>query len=178
MLTVTLGANDYNVYADIEFADAYLEADPDADAWRAATDDQKGRALVSGTRVLNVQNWKGSPTDEDQTDAWPRTGIDDVDEDTIPDAIAQANALLASAVLNGVDIVNYTSTANLQKRIKAGSVEVENFRPVDVEGLPLPQLVWKLIRRFIVGQGVAGARSSGTDGCSITNDPFRHSSPL
>lgn len=178
MLSVTIGSNDYAVYADVDYADIYLEADPSADAYRAATADTKGRALVSATRVLNIQNWRGSKTDTDQVDAWPRTGITGVDEDVTPHEIPDACCELANALLNGVDIVNFTSTAQTQKRIKAGSVEVENFRSVDIYGLPLPQMAWKLIQPYIGGDATAGARSTGTDGCSRTERPYDHSQSI
>jgi hypothetical protein len=165
MDSVTIGANSYDVYAGLDVADVYLAADPNAAVFIAGTDDQRGQWLVSATRILNRQYWLGEKTDgTDQVDAWPRTGtgVDGVDEDTIPQDIIDACCELASAIANGTDWSNTQSTANNQKRLKAGSVEVEYFRPGD-PSLPLPLSVWALIAKYMGGAGTTtGSLANGT----------------
>lgn len=174
---VEIGGAAYEVYADQYFADDHLDADFGAAAWRAASEPEKARALVTAKRVLDRLLWRGTKTDEDGEAAWPRTGISGVDSDEIPLAICQANAELASALIDGTDIVNMTSTGSIEKRVKAGSVEVENFRAIGLAGeeYPLPKGPWKLISPYLQGASSAtGARSNGTDGESVADDDYGH----
>lgn len=61
MAIVTIASVDYEVYADVATADAYLAADLRLNAiWSAATADDKARAMVTATRLLNRQSWQGT----------------------------------------------------------------------------------------------------------------------
>ncbi len=182
---VEIAGKFYETYADLAYTDDYLNADPSADAYRAMDTDGRGRQIVNGTRVLNVQPWAGQKTDPDQTEAWPRTGITingvAVDPDTIPMDIVNANAELANASANGIDIANFVSTAQTQRRIKAGSVEVENFRmsPNQYRTFPLPRPAWELIQKYMGGAGqAAGIKSNGTCGASILDYPLDHTTGI
>lgn len=178
MPSVTLSANDYETYADVDEADIYLEADPGAAAWRAAEADDKARALVSATRILDRQRWAGSKTDEDQALAWPRSGISGLDEDEVPQAVADACCELASALINGYDAANLQSTANATKRQKAGSVEIEYFRGAEGDGLRLPLPVMELVGLYLGGTtSLAGSFASGTCGDSFTSGSFEPNQP-
>lgn len=181
---VIINGVEYITYADVFYADEYLAADPNAAAWRAeADDDVKARALVNATRVLNNLRWRGSKTDADQELAWPRTGVSDRDgsvaSDTIPQRIIDACVELANQVLNGVDIANFRTTATAERRIKAGSVEIENFRGAEGSPVPLPWPAWSLIRDYISGPASsAGSISAGTD-CETTTKPgYRPAWPI
>lgn len=183
--TVTIGSKTYDSYADLTTADDYLNADQSADAWRAADEDSKGRALITAVRVLNLQTWLGAKTYPDDDLAWPRTGVvvngETVDPDIIPQAIIDASIALANDSMNGVDIANFTSTAATQRRFKAGSVEIENFRMVGgaFAGYPLPKTAWLLISPYTGSTGgMVGARSNGTCGRSILDHPFNHNAGI
>lgn len=169
---VTIGANQYDVYADQATADAYLEADSNATAWRAATDDTKGRALVSATRILDRQTWQGEKTESDQALEWPRSGIADVDEGSVPQKIIDACCELAAAIVDGYDAANNRTTDTNIKRQKAGSVEIEYFRPLD-PGTRLPLPVWELIKAWLSGNvSIAASIATGTDGCSDFDNDY------
>ncbi len=175
--TVTIDGTEYEAYTDLAYADAYLNADINAAVWAALDDNAKGRDIIAATRVLDRQNWLGSKTDEGQELAWPRagTGISGVEDDVIPDDIINACCELAMAQAMGIDIGNYTTTQSQERRIKAGSVEVENFKATGLAaiGYPLPKGPWLLIRQYIVGTGTAAfARSRGTCGESVTIPGF------
>lgn len=171
MGSVTIGANDYFVYMETADADIYLAADPDAATWRALTsDDPKARALVAATRILDRQSWAGDKTDgTDQVNAWPRTdtSIDGVDEDIVPDDIANACAELANAIVNGTFTATTQTTAQTKRRIKAGTVEVEYFRGAEGMAIPFPLPVWQLISPYLGGGASASSLSSsaGVDQC-------------
>lgn len=182
---VTINGVDYEVYSDVAYTDEYLNADASADAYRTLDTDGRGRVIVSGRRVLDVQPWAGQKTDPDQEMAWPRSGVFvkgvEIDHDVIPLDIVNANAELANASANGVDIVNFVSTANIQRRIKAGSVEIENFRmpPSQYLVFPLPQPAWVLISKYMGGAGAASTiKANGTCGRSILDRPFDHTTGI
>jgi hypothetical protein len=111
MPTVTINAVDYDVYADLDTADEFLAADFSADAWRAETDvDQKARADVTATRLLDRIRWAGEKTDPDQLHAFPRTGITGLDEDTVPQPIIDASIVLAKLIHAGSSVDSQPST--------------------------------------------------------------------
>jgi hypothetical protein len=184
MATVDIGANSYEVYADLDTADAYLGAESWATAWRAETDDDaKSRALVTATRTLDKLVWSGSKTDPEQPLQWPRKGTglsaDLVpDEDTIPQRVIDAAAVLAALVIAGVDFVSKPSTqTGAVKRQQAGSVSIEYFRDVfDFEGDRLPLQAWELIAPLLGGAGIIGG-SEGT-GLRETSRFYDNNRPL
>lgn len=166
MPTVTIDSNDYDVYADVETADAYLAGDFGATLWRAETDaDQKARALVTATRILDRQNWVGEKTDPDQPLAWPRTGVDGYDEDTTPQPIIDASIVLAKQIHAGSKVDDQASIESGIKRQKAGSVEVEYFIPTS-DPTRLPTAVQELVAPWLGGTGLAGSIASGTGACA------------
>lgn len=174
MATITIGAVDYHSYATVAEADSYLEADFTATAWRDEEDeDQKARALVTASRLLDRLVWLGEKTDEDQTTAWPRDGVPGVDDGTTPQQVADATCVLASMILDGNEVVTSPSQASNIKRQKAGSVEQEFFRPGGATNARLPLPVAELLRGLLGGiASLAGSIAYGTDGCSTADDSY------
>jgi hypothetical protein len=176
--TVTIGSSSYEVYSDLEYANEYLAADFTATAWRDETDeDQQKRALVSGARLLDRQQWPGEKEDEDQLEAWPRTGVSGVEDGEIPQAVIDANALLAKYIHEGSTLETSTTTANNTKRLKAGSAEIEYFFPLS-NGTRLPLPVMELLAGLLgtAGSAITSAQSFDTDGCSNADDSYRPAS--
>lgn len=168
MATITIDSVSYNAYADVATADAYLGADFAASTWRDALTDDKARALVSATRVLDRQSWAGEKEDPDQALAWPRadTGIDGVEDDVVPTAIINASIELANAILTGTDAANQTQAQSI-KRQAAGSVSIEYFRAFD-DPARFPLSVQELIAPYLAGSGsaIATTIATGVDACS------------
>jgi hypothetical protein len=181
MATITIDGVDYDVYADIETADDYLQADFAATAWRAETDDdQKGRALVTATRLLDRLNWKGDKEDPDQPNAFPRSGmgLSDIDDDEIPQEIIDASIILARDIHSGSKVDSQANNEQTIKRQKAGSVEQEFFRSF-VDPTRLPQAVLELVRRFLAGAALpGGAIASGVHGCSAFDPDYSIGQPI
>lgn len=180
--SVTIETVEFETLAELPFVLNYLLADASAAPFRALSEDDQGRAIVLGSRILNGVNWAGQMTDPDQPYAWPRTNVETpegpVDPDIIPTPVMQAVAELANASANGVDIANMTTTATTEKRIKAGSVEVENFRLVEGYGTPLPRGAWGLIKRYLGGIPGGGIRSNGTCGRTVSRDRYGYTGGL
>jgi hypothetical protein len=180
MAQVEIGGETYEVYADIPDADAYLEASVGeaADAWRDADEVSKARALVSGTRAIDAQTWKGAKTDPDQPLAFPRTGLSypdgtPVDPDVVPPEVVTASIELAAMLNAGISIYPAEARATVARRLKAGSVEIENFRQFGYLGI-FPSAIMRLLGFWLIGagaQGLGGSQSYGTCGKSAFREP-------
>lgn len=162
---ILIGSLHYSVYATVEEADDYLAAAIHADTWRADTTDTetKQRALITATRLLDRQSWRGDKTDSDQALENPRTGIDPYDYDNVVSATIE----LALALVDGSEAQNET-TANKIVSLKAGSVSLQ-FLP-GADGVPtrFPKIVQELIGRYIGGDSSSiGPKATGVDGESI-----------
>jgi len=167
---VSIGSAPYDVYADVEDADGYIDASMSsaADTWRDSTltdATTKARALVSATRWLDSVNWTGEKADASQELAWPRTGITGVASDELPPQLVSACAELAMALADNSDARAELSDPGT-KSLKAGSVAIDYFRP---EGntqvqTPFPAVVMALISQWLGGSVViGGAVSYGTE---------------
>lgn len=176
MATVDAGGEEFTVYADIDTADAYLAGAFHATDWASLTDDVKGKALVTATRILDRQRWLGSKTVSDQVLAWPRTGtgVSGVEDDTIPEAIIAGAIELALTVSAGADVQNQATTEETVKRIQAGSVSIENFRSTQQFSARFPQIIQELIGVYLLGGSASfgGPIVSGTDACSPFEDKY------
>lgn len=180
MATVDIGSETYFVYADVETADAYMEAafGDAGDAWREADETAKARALVSGTRSIDAQSWKGAKTDEAQPGAFPRTGLfypggAPVDPDAVPSEVVTASIELASMLNAGIPIDPQSARETTARRLKAGSVEIENFRQFGQLGI-WPSAIMKLLGFWLAGStgiGMGGSEAFGTCGVSAFRRP-------
>lgn len=179
MATVTIGSSVYIVYSSLSEADEYFNASTQYADWNAFNDDQKRRGLVSGTRLLDRQSWQGTKTElgsPTQDLEFPRTGLTDcsgtsVASDDTLDLAVEASQLLALDLLDGEELETSTSTEDRTKRIKAGSVEVENFRASIDSATRFPTDVMELIGCFLAGSAaIAGSIATGTDGTALDDD--------
>lgn len=172
--TVTIDSVNYNVYVVVADADDYLGASLYNTDWTGATTDNKGRALVMATRLLDRQAWDGSKTDNDNAQDWPRSGLEDdngvaVDSATIPQFIKDATAELALALLGSQDVETFTETEVAS--VAAGSARIEFFRGDGSAYKRFPTAVQEL-----VGDYLAGSNSSGlvpyADGVDADDNPI------
>ena len=104
-------------YITLAEADTYLAKygfDEDA-AWTAASDAQKEDAIRRATQEylegIYYNAWRGSVRTYTQKLSWPRTGAHDdagrtIGSGEVPDAIKEANALVALNVLQGNAIIS------------------------------------------------------------------------
>lgn len=167
---VTINSQNYDVYGDVPAADAYLDAASHATSWQAETDQTtKARLLVTATRMLDRQLWKGDKADAAQPLAWPRlnTGITPdpiVDGNGIPVDIINASFELALALMDGSEVQNQQTTRERFRSISAGSVSITNFRGIDDFPTRFPQIVQELLRNYLAGDGsTIMAKATGVD---------------
>ncbi len=167
---ITIGSDTYDVYVTVAMADTYLKADPQyGPTWETLTEDDKGINIVSATRSLDRNNWEGERTDPAQPLDWPRTGVTDsegnpVDSAAVPTEIEDACSLIAGMIAQDAKQANDASTGSNTRRVKAGTAEVEFFRPE--RGSPYSRSVMQMIGQFLSGAAslTGGFLSTGT-GC-------------
>jgi hypothetical protein len=123
-------------------------------------------------RLLEKQRWAGDKDVSTQALAWPRsgTGITDVEDDVVPQRVIDAQCELADMIADGTDVEGTTNTAEKVKRLKAGSVEIENFRGAEGAAVRFPTQVHELLRDYLAS-GAAGlvGVATGTDGVTVTD---------
>lgn len=183
MAAVLVGSNTYDSYVDLVTADEYLEAASHAANWQAETsDDIKGRYLVTATRLLERQRWKGDAASSTQTFAWPRTGtgITGVEDNVIPQNILDACCEIASALADGSDVQSAQNQAQKIQTMKAGSVSLTYFRGADGTPRRFPQIIQELLRDYLAGSSssLGSAQSSDVDTESITARTYEYAEPL
>lgn len=164
-------SNSYSAVAD---ADTYFSDRLGTDAWTAAITATKEKALVTATRMLDRQTWEGTKTvtTPEHPLAWSRTGVtdkygNDVDPDTLPAAFLAGVYELALALLVDLTIQEVVNTGNLNKRLKAGSVEIEYFRPSADTATRFPTVIQELLGQFLAGSetGTLFGEAFGADEC-------------
>lgn len=162
MTTVTIGANDYNVYADPPSVTIFASADLTRSAtWEALSLDDQNKACVMATRMLDRQDWAGTKADADQALEFPRSG-----QTEIPARVLQAFQMLAVDVGVSPTLVDKVSQQDGVKRVKAGSAEVEKFAPSQqLPDTPLPRHIWNLIKNYIA----SSTGSTSSVGCTDVN---------
>lgn len=127
----TVGGASANSYALVADADTYFDERLHATAWTGATADDKARALIWATRMLDDLDWLGSAAATTQALRWPRTGVYDRENDlisssVIPDDIKEA--LYEQALqLIGSDLTAPAGESGFS-RIRVDVIELEMAR--------------------------------------------------
>lgn len=134
LTTLTINTVGYISYATLQEASEYIAVDPiKKPIWdNLADDDARASYLVQATRRLDTLNWTGEKTNGSlQENAWPRVGVkypngDDVDSSEVPFDVETACIILATSAVSDPTLLT-VSTPRDQKRVKAGTAEVEYF---------------------------------------------------
>lgn len=174
--TVTIGTDTYDVYVSVAQVDTYANGSLTASAWDALVAADKSRVVVSVTRWIDSQCWKGEKVDPVQPLAFPRT-VGDIA--AVEQAAIQLSVLLAANPSLMDQLTGATVAADGgTKRLKAGSVEIEYFRAlnfsvyggrVSVFPLPIMNLIgaWLCVNA-VSAWGSSGSLAFGTDCPSVT----------
>lgn len=161
-MDVDIGSDTFAAFADVDFADSFLVGDvARAVPWAAFDDDQKGRGLVSATRMLQQLGWCPDPPPDP-------AGPD------IPPEVQQATAMLAADLLAKPKLFADASGDSNVKSVKAGSAQVEFFSPTS-GGPPIPQAIWTML----LNAGLVGCGSDdGTNEGAYVSGAFAGCRPL
>ncbi len=176
--TVTIGSAPYVILGSVARFTDYLAGSFQNGALIATlTATQVKQILIEATRIFNRTPWMGAQTTAGQAPgAWPRTGVTDregnaIASDVIPLDIEHGAYELAAIVANDADTQSTAAGDNL-KRIKAGPVELEKFRPTFNGRFALP--VQELVGQYLGGGSgmFAGGFASGTDTPTMFDDTY------
>lgn len=146
-LIETPGLSTSNTYASVIEATSYFDTVIYRSNWEDASPDERKRALLMATRILDEQmDWFGYKMTDDQALRWPQgsqVGPDGyaVDNEIIPQFLINATAEFAGYLI-GEDRTADPDTLGFS-RIKAGDLEMvvaKNDRP----GI-LPSSVWQML---------------------------------
>lgn len=157
MPTIIVGTNSYQTLAE---ADAYLDnLIHSASNWSFVGNDTKIRALITAFTDMSQLCLKENGVDIDPANA--------------PAGIKAAQAELAYAYSQDPELTESNASGGTNtKRVKAGSAEVEFFRPQD--GARFPTRVGNLLQPFLCapssGAVVGGAFGTGLNDRSSFDD--------
>lgn len=180
--TITISTVSYTSYASVLESTSYLAVDPvRSAAWALLTTDQKGANLVAATRRLDMLDWMGTKTSPSQENQWPRTGVTypdgtAVSTTAVPIEVQNATCLLAGTIAMNSSASESGTSGNNKKRLKAGSAEIEYFRPTTGTQLQ-DESAFRLLRPFFQAAAATtstvGAYASGVD-CHSNHSHFDH----
>lgn len=154
-MALVVGTNAFISLAD---ADSYFLDNLSHDSWISFTTTQRSRAIITSASQID------------------QLLINDcklpIDPGEIVATVAQANAELALQMLLDPKVIDQSNTDSNTKKVKAGSAEVEFFRPTS--GPRFPTVVMNLLKASgCIGSGsagISGAYASGTcDESSFSN---------
>lgn len=156
-MALTLGTNSYSTVAT---ADAYFDDNLQFASWDALDSNVKSRALVTASGQI-------SQIVKDEYNLPIATG-------DITEPLENATAELALYLQLNQSAITAGNTGSNQKRVKAGSVEVESFRPV--KGQRFSAHVMNILKAggLIASSGYGGASSFGLCGNSTFSDANRY----
>lgn len=167
-MPLTVGTNTY--VDDATFV-AYL-AQSIAGLQLTTTSGSREAGLVTAFNIIERQTYEGEMTASPptQTASFPRTGLTDrygdaVSSSVVPQAVKDAQMELAIALLANAQVASQANASGNIRRLRAGSAEVEYFRPTEAGRFPAP--VMELLGPFLDNGasliGEAGGFAYGTD---------------
>ncbi len=160
--TVSLNGNDYSVYGDRDQANLYLIASVTADAFIAADDDTQSKLLVSSVRWLDTLHFLGVKADPAQELAFPRTGIPNVNNTTIPAGVLFAEFEIAAALAADPSLFTSISDPGIRSMQAGAGVGISFFRSQVVTSTLVPKAALAYLAPYldsVVGAG--GPKASG-----------------
>jgi hypothetical protein len=133
VIDATVGASTSNSYSDISDADDYFVEHPDWIKWDVLSTPQKERALIMGTRQIDMQPLQGTKNDTGATSGVPDQALHfptsaDVDDGTEFIPVAAKYATYEQALFlsqSGTTGTRSDLQAQGVTRIKIGDVEEE-----------------------------------------------------
>lgn len=146
MAKVDVGAEEYDSYADLDFADVFLGGDVlRAGPWALRNEDARGRGLASATRMMLQLPWPDAPPSLNEP----------------PPVVQEVTAMLAADLLAKPRLFSDASGDSNVKLAKAGSAQVEFFRPVQ-NGPPMPKALWMmLVHAGLIGSAHGDGQYTG-----------------
>lgn len=180
MGNVTIGGNSYTIYGSQGEAIAYLAGSVSAAAiaFGVAVSDRQLAALVSAARVIDAEDYQGTPTVPGQLQAFPRTGVTRrdgtaVDPNATPIEINNGQYELAALLLAKPGLLDQNNAdVNIQS-VTAGPAGVTFFKPISAGRFPATVQRW--LGQFFATPSIGGgSASTGTGAESSFDDCDRY----
>jgi hypothetical protein len=164
VIDTTPGSASANSYATVAEANIYNESVlTDSEAWVDAETPIKNRALVTATRLLDMNiRWTGERRYFGQALDWPRYAAVDsrdarwyLDNTIIPPAVKNATAELARRlIVSGMPDV--PSQTEGMKRLKAGPVDIEWFESAEAKSM-IDRYVFDMVAHLTIRTSEGGS---------------------
>lgn len=137
----------YTIYGTLLSALEYFSKRLHSRPWDQATVEDKNKALIAATRIIDALNFKGQKTDLDQHHEFPRDG-----DTVVPAAIEQATYEIAISLLDGRDPdMELESLGISSQGIESVRTTYNRTKPPIehlINGVPSSQ-AWRLLRPFL-----------------------------
>lgn len=175
---IMIGSQPYTSYVSVSDADIYLAGAYHAQpTWGVQTAAAKAQSLITASRILDRQRWRGELTVSTQALQWPRTGYDPILDPSlgtlIPLKVGEAAIEMALALVQGADFQTTQNQAQKIAHLRAGSVAVAYFRLAEGPAIRWPMIIQELLRDYLgTSVAIAATTSSGVDGQSVTEENF------
>jgi hypothetical protein len=140
-----------NSYVTLSDANSYFDTRLHGAVWTSASDDNKNRALIWATRLIDATvRFTGQKTNPSQALEWPRTGMFDRDEtaisaSTIPDLLKVITCEVALTLLSSDRLQESEAAVAGLSSLRAGPVTL-NFK----DAIPAPAAVSEGIYRMFI----------------------------
>ncbi len=150
----SLLSDNRNSYISLADATAYHDTRLHNAEWTAATDENRQRALIWSTRLLDQNfRWRGSRVDEDQPLQFPRYNVYDydgfyVEEDEIPKKLRDATAELALLLLTSDRTLSDEPDTQGIRELNVGTIGLK-FNAVDRHTV-IPNSIRDMVSEFIM----------------------------
>jgi hypothetical protein len=157
-MAITIGEN---TFVDLPAANLYFATRIDTDAWDTAVDNDKEKALMTASMLLNDFPYIGVAVSDSQALTWPRSGavyldpamgrLITISEAEYPKRLVRATCELAMHILLNENLMD--NTEQTFESIKVGSIQLSDsasdFKPVPV----IPSIIKKIIRPLLNSKG-------------------------
>jgi hypothetical protein len=155
VIDATPGGANANSYVTLAVAKTYYEAHSHPELWEDADDDQRNRALVSATRLIDEHlDFDGYAVDETQRLQWPRYGLLTANgftlpSDAIPERLQMATAEYARFLLQADRSGERDDELNAIQELEAGPVRVEFVENKTVARQVVPDEILAMLRIWV-----------------------------
>ena len=159
-IDATPGGNAANSFVDVTDADVYMTTRLHVAEWDAAATADKEAGLKWATRLLDIKNWAGVVATSTQALRWPRSGVEDleddiIDNDIVPQWLKDATAELALSLIKGDRTADSDTLGFTKIKVDVIELEIDKRDRADV----IPDAVYTLIAPYLASQGVTLVRT-------------------
>lgn len=174
---ITYPTSSANCYVTQAEANSYFQGAIHGDAWDAASNEDKDRALVTATRMLDRLRWTGSRASTSQDLAFPRSGVSDrygvaIASTVIPTDLKEAVYELAASLIDNSAGASGGSGAGNVKAIATSRTRIEFFSGTKTPANGVPAHVRAIVAHMLYARNLAaGGASYGTSDDATTGTP-------